>query len=438
VSHLSRVQDLLPPPYTGDANSILLRLLDIVALEMDAFDEDLDRYQRSHWIRAVQQLNDAEKMAALAGIRRLPWEDLDLFRERLLALIVALRSGASGPRQIRQFVYDYLSRAERVLGATFVPGLAKLTAAEAAFSESPDLPHYRPLRFVEFPPVARTSEVLDSRGGNIPYLYRWTETNRGLDETSPIFTMTGVHERTSVPILVNLTTGDLLGYAGQLRFGQTLTVTLSALATEAVRTAAATLGSAVVTDRLFSVQNFKPGVPFTRDQLDKVPMHPRLPRGASDWLFLTVGLYDMRGLDRFSFAIADNLLHEGVFDDTFFDQAVFPAGTQVKLRMSWIETEPASFQVHIPRCITQEPALGDAPAWTHLEAGLQDAIGQLHAAGVRAGAIFDPFTEVQKQVTAFEVPFKTLDTETGSAGEAESLTFGSRFDESPLGSSRFN
>jgi len=186
------MQDLLPPPYTVAPDSVLASVLNFIALEMDAFQEDLDRYQRSHWIRSVYRLSDEEKMAALTGIQRLPWEDLDLFRQRLLALVVALLSGATGPGQIRRFVFDYVSQAEHVLGATFVPGLAKLATVDAAYGKPPDQSRYRPLALVENPVIQRHSGALESVGGNVPYLYRWQESNRGLDETVARFELTGV------------------------------------------------------------------------------------------------------------------------------------------------------------------------------------------------------------------------------------------------------
>ena len=59
MSHLSRMMDLLPPPYAIAPDSIVSSVLDHVAIEMDAFQEDLDRYQRSHWINAVYAVGDA-------------------------------------------------------------------------------------------------------------------------------------------------------------------------------------------------------------------------------------------------------------------------------------------------------------------------------------------------------------------------------------------
>ena len=73
MSHLSRMLDLLPPPYTIAPDSVLASLLDRVALEMDAFQEDLDRYQRSHWIRAAFRLTGCTSLKDTLGLVRRRW-----------------------------------------------------------------------------------------------------------------------------------------------------------------------------------------------------------------------------------------------------------------------------------------------------------------------------------------------------------------------------
>lgn len=434
MSHLSRMLDLLPPPYTVEPDSVSSSFLDHIAIEMDAFQEDLDRYQRSHWINPLYALRDAEKMGALVGIQRLPWEDLLFFRDRLLALVVALLDGATGPHQIRRFVYDFLSRAETALDSTFVPGLDQAGEADDAYAVTGLHPRYRPLALIENPKIERRSTTLLSINGNVPYLYRWEESNKGLADTFAVITVTGARNRTSVPVLVNLTTGELIGFAGDLHFGDRLSISEGSQP----GTASATINEQDVTVKLFSIAKFTLGTPFIKDQLDATPKLPRLVRGVNEWLFLQVGLYDVRGLDNFYFAIADDLLREGKFDGTTFDHALFSSDVKAKLEMSWTETEPAAFDVHVPRYIVLEPtAAGDDPRWAYVERGLRDSIDKLHGAGIRAGVQFDGFVEVQDQRVLFQLPFKVLEPETGPSGHGIALSFGGRFGESVLGGSRF-
>lgn len=73
--------------------------------------------------------------------------------------------------------------------------------------------------------------------------------------------MTGVYGgKTTVPILVNITTGDMIGYAKELPFGQRLEINAKPGADD---TAVATLNGVDVSARLFSLRGFQLGVPFT-------------------------------------------------------------------------------------------------------------------------------------------------------------------------------
>src|SRR5262249_53886292 len=146
----------------------------------------------------------------------------------------------------------------------------------------------------------------------------------------------------------------------------------------------ATLNGFDVTNRMFSVGNFQLGVPFTKQQQESEPLLPRLVRGVNDWIFLSVGLYDMRGLDRFFFSIAGKELHEAAFDETGFDNSLFPSGSIVHLEMQWIETEPACFELHVPRYVVIEPANnGSASDRPYQQVGdsLVSSVAGLRAAG---------------------------------------------------------
>lgn len=450
MKHLAALQSYLPDPYSLAPDAVLTQLLDTVSLELECVDEDLDRLRQTHWIRTAYRLADAEKLAALVGIKRLAWEDLRTFRARLLPLVKARLAGALGPNEIKKFVYDYLRETENALSDSdnrlayqLVPGLQRVTV-EQAFSTVPERPLFRALQLLENPPRQKTSGVLAARGGDIPYLYRWTESNKGLDETQATFTITGIFGgKTSVPILVNLTTGDLLGYAKELPFGQRLEIT-AAVDSEhgtTISLATASLNGADVTARLFSLRGFQLGVPFTQADLDEQPRLPRMARGSNEWIFLSVGLYDIKGLNHFFFSIADQNLYEAVFDETTFNHALFPSGTVARLDMHWIETEPASFEVRVPRYLVAEPNTATTTENGHMYDeigdGLRASIAELRAAGVRSQVNFVPFTETQAQRVRVTLPWLVIDRQAGSAGRRDRLSLGGHFGETALGDSRF-
>lgn len=445
MKHLAAMQRYLPDPYSLAPDAVLTQLLDTVALELECVDEDLDRLRQTHWIRTAYRLQDAEKLGALVGVPRLPWEDLRTYRARLLPLVKARLAGALGPNEIRKFVYDYLLETENALSDAdgrlpyqLLPGLQRVTG-EQAYATLSERPLFRPLQLIENPERLRSSGVLAARGGKVPYLYRWTESNKGLDHTQATFAITGLFAgRTTVPILVNLTTGDLIGFARHLNFGQRLEITL---VPDTSDRAQATIDGHDVTRHLFSVRGFQLGVPFARSDIDPQPLLPRLTRGANDWIFLSIGLFDIKGLNHFFFSIADQSLREGVFDETLFNHALFPSGTIARLDMQWIETEPASFEMRVPRYLVAEPATISAaesePMYAQIADGLRSAIAQLRAAGVRSQVKFIPFVETQPQRVSVTLPWIVTDRQIGSPGTHDDVALGGIFGETKVDDSRF-
>jgi len=436
---LPQIQASLPPPYTDAADSVLQGFLDVIALDLEAFQEDLDRMRQTHWIRTAYSLRDASKLGALLDIAPFPWEHLDLYRQRLLALVVARLKGALGPNELREFVYTYLLEVERVLNVTLLPGLQSVNSIEA-YTPPADRRLFRPLDFIENPRRERYSKSLADRNGNVPYLFRWSETNKGLDDTTVEIHISGLqHFRTVSPVLVNLTTGSLLCFAGRIGSGQTLTIRrANPDGPSNDRKLTATLDGNDVSHQLFGVEGFQLGIPFSKQQQTPEPLVPALRRGVNEWIFLSVGYFDVRGLDSFFFSIATEELREGVFDETAFDASLFPSGAIAKLEMTWIETEPASFEIRVPRYLVMEQ-LSTAPEAIYLDVAqaLESSIEGLRAAGVKGLVSFVPFTEKQQQTIKVHLPWKVLDRELGPSGETRSIELGARFGDAALDSSRF-
>ena len=221
MTTIERILDVLPPPYSAAADSTLAALLGVFALECDVLAEDIDRLRRSHWINQAYRFEDAARLGALFNIPPLAWETLESYRARLLPLAASRLSGALAPGDIRAFVHDYLRNAEDALDATFVPGMP--ADASQAFGTLPDRPLWRPLELAENPPRTQSSPVLAARNGSVPHLFRWTERNNGLDDAPVTFRIAGLSgRRTAVPVLLNLSSGDMIFYADRLLAGAEL------------------------------------------------------------------------------------------------------------------------------------------------------------------------------------------------------------------------
>lgn len=438
MTSLSRLLDLLPPPYSDAPDSLLAAFVGAFALQFEAIEEDLDRLRRTHWIGEAYRLEDAAKLADLCGIDPLPWESLEAFRARLLPLVRAQLAGALGGGEIREFVYRYLRNAEEALDATFVQGLERCAGTAEAFGAQGSRPNFRPLAFEEFPKRERRSAALANRGGLVPVLFRWTETNRGLDECVPRIRIAGLTgRRTAVPLLANLTTGEMVMFGDRLLAGAELSIDLAPDGED--RAARAILDGEDVTGKLRSMSGFRPGDGFDPARFDAEPRLPRLLRGDNEWLFLSVGLFDVRGLDRFFFWLADNDLREGRFDETRFDKALFLSDPAARVDLEWAEREAGSFEIRVPRTIVVEPE-GAAPAerpYMLVADALERSVARLHAAGVRAAVRYAPFAEVQRQEVRHTLPWIWVDRERGSPGSGDALEFGFHFEETGLGQARF-
>jgi hypothetical protein len=459
MSTLDRMLDALPPIYAIDDGSVLHQFLDSLALELDAYAEDLDRLRRTHWFAEAYRLTDLEKIAALVGIIRRSWEPLEMFRERVRALVDARLAGSVGPTAVRTYVYEAVRGAEQGLDATLVPGLeqravpspgdpfavrANPAALAAAFGVEESHPAWRPLQLVENPPRLLRSAALAARGGLVGYLHRWSDVNSGMAAAPVTVTITGRSGgHTATPVIANLTTGQALVYAGVLRVGQRLTVSPSPDQGVDARRARAVIDDVHdVTDRVLSLSGFRLGTPFSQfDGDDPGPLLPVQERGPNAWIYISAGLFDVRGLDDTYFQLAGEDLRQGAFDGTAFDQAIFATRIAARLELSWSEREPAAFSVVIPHGIVALPTVPDQPQegglGTEIAEGLAGDLDDLRAAGVRSRLELRPFGETQRQVSRVTLPWLVVPPEIGPAGEAVRVAVGGRFGESRFGEARF-
>jgi hypothetical protein len=433
----SRISARLPPPLTDAPESLIGQVLGAISLQIDAFNEDLDRMRQTHWVNFAYRVEDLDKLAALLGIERFEWEHLRLFRARLLALVAARLRGAVGPEEIKRFVLDYLRGVQGAVdGLTLAPGLTESADADA-YGPIAARPLYRPFRFVETPPRRVRSKALAARRGRVPYLFRWSDTNAGLDLARPRIVIAGYPDgATASPVLVNLTTGAAIGYRGTVRFGERLVIEAGGSDGQA----RARIDDRDVTHGLYSLGAVQLGTPWTPDDLDTTPALPEIARGANDWVFLLVGHFGEPSLSRAFFALASDALREGVWNRTRFGEAVFAGGTRAGLSLTWDESTPASFEIGVPQHLVAEPETinalsGDAPHVLVARAlGLM--IERLRAAGVRARVRHDRFTERMAVRDSFRTSFHTLPPERTGAARTR-IAQGGRFDDTALGRSRF-
>ena len=382
MSHARNMLSRLPQLYRD--GELVEAILAQPGTQLEILDEEAIEVQRAHWFNTALSLEEAARLAALLDLAPEPWHTLKEFRAWVHSFRDAMvERGTVTKPALQTFITEFVSRA--------IPG-AMLPITEESWTSAP-FPG-RPA-FVENPRRRRV-ESAPGAGGLQP-LHQFTITQRGLDETRAAFLLTGLPGAPEcVPVIANLSTGQALIFLGNIRPGERLWLRPTPEGFMEAR-----LEDRDVTERLRSLSNLTPGQPWAPADVEKPARAFRLPRGANDLWFLPVAHFNEPGLDRFLFALADLLLQQGSFDESRFDHALFRQEPAVLLRVTWIETEPASFEIQLPG-----ESLGHAPAQLNtaeeqrerVRFSLEASVRRLKAAGVRSAVPLRAHTETQGQM----------------------------------------
>lgn len=365
MNRLDNMLERLPPNWRIESGSLLWQLLRLLANHLEAFDEDLDRVQRSHWIETAFDRIDLEQLGALFEIPALDWEPDELYRERLLATIAARLEGAVSGESLLRVV-------DRIL-----------VASDEALAKKPVLERGAKRRaLIEFPPVRVHARALRDRKGLLQPLEIVTLTNEGLLPAALGGALFGARGgRTCLPTLINLTTGQVLCYLGKLVCGATLELI------PGETSVSARLDGVEVGDRLIGGTGYVAGqaVPLTPE-----PAKPlMLARGANRIWYVPLGLFDRPGFDASTFSNPDPELLQGRYSQAdaqvYFDRALFFQEPGVALDLWWHERRPARFDIEVARMGERRDAGARAQPEldrTRLLAILEQTIDLLRAAGV--------------------------------------------------------
>jgi hypothetical protein len=425
---MARIDDMaarLPQLYRD--GELVRGMLGVPAVQLEILDEEMREVRIAHWFATARTLDEVAKLAAILDFVPEPWQDLELFRSWVETTRDAiLRDGSVTPAALQRFLEDYLTRFEAATGTTMV---ARIDAWEPS-------PSNNRAAFVETPQRRRTARPPPADGafGGIEPLAQFSIDQKGLDETVASFLLTGLPSGPeAVPVIVNLTTAQALVFLGSLPVGQLLAIRAAADGTVTAR-----LEGIDVTDRLRSVEGVIPGTPWTAELAPARAI--KLSRGQNDLWFLPVAHYDLPGLDRFLLALPDLNLKQGRFDSTDFDKALFAQDAAMGLRMTWLETAPATFDVTLPAgaMLSRTGNLNRAQTDREtVQAALDEGVGRLKAAGVASSVRLVPFSEIQLQTDRLTGVLPIRVREVGPTGADRLPDAGGVFEVTPFDSSTF-
>jgi hypothetical protein len=370
---MKRVADMtLRLPFLYREGPLVEGILSQPAEQIEIAVEDALEVQRAHFFDDAVGLDEVARLASLLDFAPEAWQTLRLFRSWVHAQRDAvLLNGGVTIEALQGFADSYTAAYQSATGNAFASTSGRL---------------------FEFPQKRRyaTPGVND----DIAPLSRFSITNKGLFDTWVSFLFTGLADGPeSMPLIANLSTGDALLFHGNIEPGQRLWIRSAADGS-----VMAQLEREDVTAKLVSISGLTPGTPWQALQVKSPPKALPLQRGDNSLWFVPVAHFDERGLDRFLLALADLALAEGRWDAATLDHSIFYQDPAVKMRLTWLENEPASFelQVEAQSVRRKSPSPGTPEdARDQIVLALDTGLKRLKAAGVRGQVSALAFTEVQ-------------------------------------------
>ena len=449
MSHLQNMLALLPHLYRD--GELVHGLMGVPAVEHEFLDEDARAVQRAHFFNALLNLDEAVNLAAVLDIPLEDWQTLQTYRAWVHALRNAmLRFGTVTVHAMTHFVGEYARGFQAAEALDLTPDTPTSPTGWLVIPEvdgdpalqeplqSPESPYawessYRYDRpvLIENPPKRETQRVVNATG--IEPLHQFSIDQRGLNDSLAGLLYVGVPgPQEFVPTLVNVTTGQALVYLGQVPVGKRLWIRprpdgqIEAL-----------LESDDVSDRVYSVSNVEPGTAWQVDDAENPTQALRLNRGVNDLWFLPIAHYDAPGLDRVLLALADLDMRQGRFDQTSFDKSLFYQDPGVALFISWLETEPAAFEVRLPaHAMRRRVAAGENTPQRRNDAleqrdllvsALNQGVHKMQGAGIKGSVSFQELAERQQQLDRLTMILPIKVREAGVTGSDQLVNAGGAF-----------
>lgn len=401
MNRLDNMLQRLPPIFNVEQGSLLYQVMALFANMLAAYDEDMNRVQRSHWIDTAFDREDLEKLGVLFNVPAAAWEPDDLYRTRLKVTIAARLRGAV-TRDVLEFVIvQIIDGAQKSLGTRYFELPTTVSNGRSVFHTGPsELPSQA--AFIEFPGQRRRCEQLVNNKGLLRALGKFTVNNKGLHPVPLQGVIRGVNNRqTIVPVIVNLTNGHVFTYIGDLHCGHELH-----FGVDKKGQVVAQLNGKDVSGDIFTGRDFVPGAEFTPIIPDPEPLPLMFERGENRLWYFPLALFDEKILNVGGYGMPAVDLQHGRFADrtmenvgTLFDKSLFEQPYGVSLDLWWDEDTPARFHFEIPAGVIRRDTNSNSDLEadrTRLFALLQQTVNLLRAAAIDGRVLARPLRDMQK------------------------------------------
>ena len=392
MSKTEKIIRHLPQFYQAwDRHSLIYQFIDLFGQELTHFENALIEVLKSHTIDyadiGMKRINDLGRLGALFDIKPEENEEVEQFRRRLKAIVQLYKRGLGTAEAIA-----------RMTALNFNLVLDKIVLPNDPGYQTDE---YTTLAFLKGDEETIQIEIVDSpikiafyhHKGGVRIGEDWEIENKGVTETIPEITIIGIGVRTVNPILLNVTTRQLIGYRGVVPNGAYLVIKY-----DPNRGVYARLNGQDVTKKLYSIH----GEAFDEARFgrarfgkkDPTPVIPLLIKGKSIWRYLTLPAYF--DFARFNHDAFTQIYPVGEWNESSFDSAIFAPEPSADLSFKWKERQRSSFTVRLPweiLGISGLKATGAKFDQSHFNASyfvqdprmfLFDAMSQVKAAGVKA------------------------------------------------------
>lgn len=358
-----------------DRSKLLYHVVDVIASRLQEIENDMVSVMKAHWIETAEDFDDLEKIAALYGIEREDYEDMDQFRAKVKDIIRLYLAGPGTVPSIIEFIAIALRR--------YNVEIERDEEGNAEIIHPVNGGEFRSQSRIYFGDEEDYIEIYENR--KIEKSYRrdairhgetWFQKNGGFLDYYPEITFYGYDTRTINPILFNKNKGCAIGFGGMIAKNNELKIK----ANKEGYLDSAILDDKDVKNRIFIITGYK----FDKCKFDEAtfaiyepkwasgeigcaqslegeenpPIRiPSLPVGESEWEFriaksrFNCSRFYKADADQQTAAAAFTLRDEpvGIFNLTKFNKCVFLIDPSAGLEMKGEEHQRAMFEVLLPR-----------------------------------------------------------------------------------------
>lgn len=410
--------------YAGDPKKLLYQVINGLAEKLAEDENNMIRVLQSHWIKTIEEAIDLRRMAALYSDLGEPYNDEIIHgRERLNKIVRLYLRGPGTVRSIFEFSELELNRYNLSYERNNAGEIVLRDESENILFENTDSHSFISRARLERKTETATEEefeVFEVELEENPHLeahYEQPETwsrmsfylnNNGFFTRYPKITVIGIKQRSVNFMILNVSSGQAIGFRGRVAEDSTLTL----IPDDNGIIQEADIDGTDVLEQVYSLSGAQFGEDLYDDEQarfgerrpvytyndavfagpeDEAPVFfqpplnvqaPEIPVGESEWRFQVVpARFNDSYFDQYVYDIPDMV--KARYDTGRFDEAIYAIEPSANIRLDWQARERASFVFKL----SSEPFVEEEQKKKVLE-NTQKIVKRIKAAGVKAEVRF--------------------------------------------------